>query len=108
MTAFAQKTLLGLTILIVLGLVTLLASKKFDVQLRKKNGLLLMEMINNVSVQVDRLDTGYEGITTQTNLARNRLARLIMLHRENLLVCAILGQKRHESSSDIDNGHRRV
>lgn len=101
MTTLTQRILFGfcVVILIVLGVATLLVSKTHQVQLQKQYGMLL-EAIDNVSVQLDRLDSGYEGITTQTNLAKNRLARLIRIHRENLLVCAIFAQSRKKSSFD--------
>lgn len=96
MTTLAQKGVLGLTILTTVGLVALLASKRLGYEPRRRDGLLL-EMINNVSSELNRLDSGYDGITTQMDLAKNRLAQLVTLHRENLLVCAILREKRNKA-----------
>lgn len=94
-----QKILLGVTILASVGLVlALLASKRLVPEPRRKEGLLL-EMLSNVSTDLDRLDAGFEGMSTQMDLARNRLGRLIALHRENLLVCAMLRERRRKSIS---------
>ncbi|KAG5328781.1 SC5A8 protein, partial [Acromyrmex heyeri] len=87
-----QRSLLGLTVLTIVGLTTFLLSKKLALETRKRDGLLL-DMIANISGHLDRLDSSFDGIAAQTGIARNRLLRLVALHRENLLVCALLGEK---------------
>lgn len=97
-----QKSLLGVTILTTVGIITLLASNRYGPEIHKRDEALL-EMLSNISSELDRLDSGYDGITTQTNLAKNRLAQLIGLHRENLLLCAILGEKRDRRTGRWEN-----
>lgn len=101
-----QKILLGVTILASVGLVlALLASKRFVLEPRRKEGLLL-EMLSNVSTDLNRLDADFDGMSTQMDLARNRLGRLIALHRENLLVCAMLRERRRKSILKRGSGIR--
>lgn len=94
-----QRNLLGLTLLIVIGLTVFLLSRKLTLEARKRDSLLL-DIIANISGSLDRLDGGLNDIVSQTKTARNRLRHLIVLHRENLLVCALLGEKqRHRRMS---------
>ncbi|XP_018401905.1 PREDICTED: uncharacterized protein LOC108779059 [Cyphomyrmex costatus] len=91
-----QRSLLGLgTVLTIVGLTTLLLSKKLALETRKRDGLLL-DIIANISGHLDRLDSGFDDIAAQTGIARNRLLQLIALHRENLLICALLDEKRRQ------------
>lgn len=87
-----QRSLLGLTVLTIVGLTTFLLSKKLTLETRKRDGLLF-DMIANISGHLDQLDSSFDDIAAQTGIARNRLLRLVALHRENLLVCALLGEK---------------
>lgn len=90
-----QRSLLGLTVLTIVGLTTFLLSRKLTLETHRREGLLL-DMIANISGHIDRLDSGFDDIAAQTGIARNRLLRLVALHRENLLVCALLGEKRRQ------------
>ncbi|XP_018310089.1 uncharacterized protein [Mycetomoellerius zeteki] len=87
-----QRSLLGLIVLTIVGLTTFLLSKKLALESRKRDSLFL-DMIANISGHLDRLDSDFGDIAAQTGIARNRLLRLVALHRENLLVCALLGEK---------------
>lgn len=87
-----QRSLLGLTVLTIVGLTTFLLSRKLALETRRRDSLLL-DMIANISGHMDQLDSGFDDIAAQTGIARNRLLRLVALHRENLLMCAILGEK---------------
>lgn len=87
-----QRNLLGLTLLIIVGLTVFLLSRKLTLEARKRDGLLL-DLIANISGSLDRLDGGLNDIVAQTEAARNRLRHLVALHRENLLMCALLGEK---------------
>ncbi|XP_070163291.1 uncharacterized protein [Polyergus mexicanus] len=105
-----QRNLLGLTLLIIVGLTVFLLSRKLTLEVRKRDGLLL-DMIANISGSLDRLDGGLNDIVTQTGTARNRLRQLVALHRENLLVCALLGEKQRQrrmSDEDKTTEVRRV
>lgn len=105
-----QRNLLGLTLLIIVGLTVFLLSRKLTLEVRKRDGLLL-DMIANISGSLDRLDGGLNDIVTQTGTARNRLRQLVALHRENLLVCALLGERQRQrrlSGEDKTTEVRRV
>ncbi|KAL6442058.1 hypothetical protein ACFW04_002408 [Cataglyphis niger] len=105
-----QRNLLGLTLLIIVVLTVFLLSRKLTLEARKRDGLLL-DMIANISGSLDRLDGGLNDIVTQTGTARNRLRQLVALHRENLLVCALLGEKQRQrrmSDEDKTTEVRRV
>lgn len=93
-----QRNLLGLTVLTIVGL-TFLLSRKLTLETRKRDSLLL-DMIANISSHLDRLDSGFDDIAAQTEIARNYLLRLVAFHRENLLVCTLLGEKRRQMSSE--------
>ncbi|KAG7209584.1 hypothetical protein KM043_011245 [Ampulex compressa] len=101
MTSLSQRGLLGLTILMTLGLVAFLASKRLTYDPRGKESILL-EMISNISNNLDRLDAGFETMSTQTEIAKSRLKRLIELYRENMLLCAILNERRKKLSFEKD------
>ncbi|XP_025073117.1 uncharacterized protein LOC112552326 [Pogonomyrmex barbatus] len=102
-----QKSLLGLTVLMIVGVTTFLFSRKLILETRRRDSLLL-DMIANVSGHLNRLDSGFDDIATQTGIARNRLSRLIALHRENFLVCALLDEKhRHMRASSGKSIRRR-
>jgi len=100
---FALATTYLLTIV---GLTTFLLSKKLTLETHRRDGLLL-DMIANISGHLDRLDSGFDGIAAQTGIARNRLLRLVALHRENLLVCAILGEKQRQMRTSSKKPKRR-
>lgn len=88
--------LLGLTVLmIVVGLTGLLLGRRHTLETRRRDGLLL-DVIANISGGLDRLDGGLDDITAQTEVVRNRLRQLIAIHRENLLMCAMLSEKRKQ------------
>ncbi|XP_025991365.1 uncharacterized protein LOC113003957 [Solenopsis invicta] len=98
-----QRSLLGLMVLTIVGLTTFLLSRKLTLETRRRDGLLL-DTIANISGHLDRLDSGFDDIASQSEIARNRLLQLVALHRENLLMCALLGEKRRRKSS----GHLSV
>lgn len=101
-----QRSLLGLMVLTIVGLTTFLLSKKLTLETHRRDGLLL-DMIANISGHLDRLDSSFDGIAAQTGIARNRLLRLVALHRENLLVCAILGEKQRQMQMSSKKPKRR-
>ncbi|XP_014477376.1 PREDICTED: sodium-coupled monocarboxylate transporter 1-like [Dinoponera quadriceps] len=92
MTSPMQRSLLALTVLTVIGLAIFLLGKRLALETRRRDSLLL-DMIANISGNLDRLDTGFDNISAQTGVARKRLRQLVALHRENLFVCAALGRK---------------
>lgn len=99
--------LLGLTVLmIVVGLTGLLLGRRHTLETRRRDGLLL-DVIANISSGLDRLDGGLDDIVAQTKIARNRLRQLIVIHRENLLVCAMLNEKRKQKKQLIRRRRRR-
>lgn len=106
MTSPMQKSLLGLTVLMIAGLMAFLISRKLMLETHRKDSLLL-EMISNISTNLDRLDTNFNDISTQTKIARNRLKQLIMLHRENLLVCAILRERSQKRTFERKAARRK-
>ncbi|KAH0947361.1 hypothetical protein HN011_007874 [Eciton burchellii] len=95
-----QKSLLGLTVLIIVSLMiisltTFLLGKRLIIDTRRRDGLLL-DMIANISGNLDRLDAGLDDIAAQTEIARNRLRQLVAFHRENFFVCVILAEKHRQ------------
>ncbi|XP_024877422.1 uncharacterized protein LOC112458195 [Temnothorax curvispinosus] len=101
-----QRSLLGLTVLTIVGLTTFLLSRKLTLETRRRDGLLL-DMIANISGHLDRLDSGFDDIAAQTGITRNRLLQLVALHRENLLACALLGEKRRQMRMSSEKPARR-
>ncbi|KAH0947453.1 hypothetical protein HN011_006430 [Eciton burchellii] len=105
-----QKSLLRLTVLIIVSLVLMIISlkvflfgKKLMMETRRQDDLFL-DMITNISGNLNRLDAGLDEIAAQTRIARNRLQQLIALHRENLFVCAVFAEKQRQQQ--ISGGKR--
>lgn len=96
----AHKGLIGLTILATVGLVAFWASRRFSFEARKTE-ILLLEMLTNVSSDLEKLDAKFEDMSTQAEIARSRLRQLVALHRENLFVCAILRERRGRRTSRL-------
>ncbi|EZA62472.1 hypothetical protein X777_10102 [Ooceraea biroi] len=111
MTSPMQRSLLGLTVLIIVSLMIVsltafLLGRRLTVETRRRDGLLL-DMIANISGNLDRLDTGLNDIAVQTEVARNRLRQLVALHRENLFVCAVLAEKQRLRRTSGEKRMRR-
>lgn len=98
-----QRNLLGLTLLVIVGLTVLLLGRKLTLEARKRDSLLL-DMIANISGSLDRLDGGLDDVVARTGTARNHLRHLVALHRENLLVCALLGEKQRQRRTSPARG----
>lgn len=101
-----QRSLLGLTVLMAIGLMVFLVSRRLVLETRRRDSVFL-DMIANVSGNLNRLDSGFDDIAAQTGIARDRLRQLIALHRENLFICAILSEKRQRLMSTKKLARRR-
>lgn len=106
-----QRSLLGLTVLIIVSLMIVsltafLLGRKLTVETRRRDGLLL-DVIANISNNLDRLDAGLDDIAAQTGIARNRLRQLVALHRENLFVCAVLAERQRQRRTSVGKQARR-
>ncbi|XP_046738928.1 uncharacterized protein LOC124407126 [Diprion similis] len=97
MTTGFQKSLLGLSIFMTIVLVAVLTSKKFTLEARRN--ALLLEMVANISTDLDKLDDGLDIIASRTEVAKGQLRKLAILHRDNLMICALLHEK-HEKNAD--------
>lgn len=71
--------------------VALLTSKKFTLESRRN--ALLLEMVANISTDLDKLENGFDTIVSRTEAAKGQLRRLAALHRDNLMICALLHQR---------------
>ncbi|XP_046415372.1 uncharacterized protein LOC124299679 [Neodiprion virginianus] len=97
MTTGFQKSLLGLSVFMTIVLVAVLTSKKFALEARRN--ALLLEMVANISTDLDKLDDGFDIIASRTEVAKGQLRKLATLHRDNLMICALLHEK-HEKNAD--------
>lgn len=100
MMSLLYKGLLGSSILLMIALVTLLSSKRYSLESRKKDkDALLLDIIANISGTIDKLSTGFDGMAMETEMARSRLKQLVALHRENAAICAMLHKQRKKKIS---------
>ena len=99
--SLVQKILLWLSIMVIFFLVAFLTRKKFVFE-SKKNSLFL-EMIRNISSNLDKLDTDLDQVLNRAEAAKNKLKQLAIIQRENLMICALLREKRKQISKEETN-----
>lgn len=91
-----QKVVLVIAITTAILLVAIVTKKKISMDVRRN--MTFFEMIANVSSGLDKLNSGFDDIIAKTQNARTRLKQLGLLHKENLIMCALLRDKRtHEN-----------
>lgn len=95
MTTVFQKSLLGLSVFMAIVLVAVMTSKKFTLEARRN--ALLLEMVANISTDLDKLDNGFDSIASRAEAAKGQLRRLAAIHRDNLMICALLHEKHKKS-----------
>lgn len=95
MTTWPHKAILGSAILLTIASIAFLTSKRYGFEIRKKDSnALLLDMIANISGTIDKLNTGFDGMSIRTEVARNRLRQLVAFHREHAAICSILRKLR--------------
>lgn len=99
--SLVQKILLWLSIMAIFFLVAFLTKKKFAFESRKNS--LFLEMISNISSSLDKLDNDLDQVLNRAEAAKNRLKQLAVIQRENLMICALLRQKRKQISTEESN-----
>lgn len=52
-----------------------------------KRSDIVLQMMANMSRNLDKLDAGLNAINTETEIAKNRFKKLIDMHRERLIDC---------------------
>lgn len=92
MQTILQKSLIAITVMIGVILIVNFIGKA-------KRSDIILQMMANMSRNLDKLDAGLDAINSETEIAKNRFKKLIILHREKLIDCVY--HKNEEKDKNI-------
>lgn len=99
MQAFMQKSFI-----IIILMASLLIIASFINKARRSE--LVLQMMMNVSRNLDKIETGLNVMNSETELAKKRFRKLIGLHRERILNCIFYQRnKLNERKIEIPNSN---
>lgn len=99
MTTVIQKTILALTLLSVFVLAVFVTTKKFTLDSHRHD--VLMEMVANISSDLDKLENGFDTIAARTEVAKRQIRRIAAVHRENIIICALLRERHSKKETKL-------